>query len=95
MLFAVHCLDRENSVPLRQATRPAHLDYMKQVERSLILAGPYLNADGDSIGSLLIYDVDTIEDCRRLIDADPYSKAGLFGEVRIYPWRWVINAPAG
>jgi uncharacterized protein YciI len=90
MLFAIHCLDKSDGVPLRAATRPAHLAYLEGQAAHLVFAGPLLAADGTTaIGSLLVVDFPD----RAAVDAfaagDPYAKAGLFAKVEIAGWRQV------
>lgn len=54
-LFAVMCTDKENHLETRKANRDAHLAYLK--ETGVAQAGPFLDADGNMCGSLLILDV--------------------------------------
>ena len=55
-LFAISCIDKPNSLPLRMATREAHLAYANggQSMVTVKIGGPYLDQDGNMAGSLLI-----------------------------------------
>ena len=96
MHVALICTDKPDSLQLRLDTRPAHLEHMKHYEERGIVAagGPTLDAGGKPNGSLIILEVDSLDDARAVADADPYAKAGLFAHVEIRQWNWLINPPA-
>ena len=54
MHYVVSCIDKAGHLPVRQANRAAHLDYAKANADTILVGGPYLDADGNMIGSLLI-----------------------------------------
>lgn len=91
MLFAITCTDKPGSAELRAATRPAHLDHLKAHERSLVLVGPTLDAEGHPCGSLLVVEADHRAAAEAFAAADPYAKAGLFERVAIRPFRLVFK----
>ena len=93
MLFAIMCNDKPNSLELRLAQRPSHLDYLKSLGNKIKAAGPFLDDMGDPCGSLLIVEVETLELAKNIAALDPYAKAELFDDVTIRPWKWVINNP--
>ena len=82
-IFALHCLDKANSLDLRMANREAHLAYVGGFRDQLKLAGPLLDAEGNMAGSLIIVDMADIEAAREFSANDPYRKAGLFERVEI------------
>ena len=43
---------------LRAATRETHLGYLDSIVGQLLLAGPILNAEGQSVGSLLVVEAE-------------------------------------
>lgn len=88
-LFAIYCLDKQDSGALRAETRPAHLDYVNGIGDRLILAGPLLDGDRP-LGSLLIVDFPDAAAAELFAAGDPYNKAGLFESVRITGWRKVL-----
>lgn len=90
MRFAVICTDKPGHLEVRKANRAAHLAYIQEtgvVEQ----AGPFLNADGDMAGSLLILDVADLAAAQAWADGDPYAAAGLFEAVRVEAWNRVVG----
>lgn len=91
MLFAIYCLDRPGSLEVRLGNRPAHLAHLESQEDKLVTAGPLLSDDGETpIGSLLVFEAETLAVAQAFAAADPYAKAGLFDSVTIRPWRRVF-----
>ena len=88
-LFAVICTDKENHLETRKANRDAHLAYLK--ETGVAQAGPFLDAEGNMCGSLLILDVADLATAQDWAANDPYAKAGLFQSVSIQHWNRVIG----
>ncbi|MEC8795500.1 MAG: YciI family protein, partial [Pseudomonadota bacterium] len=86
---AVMCTDKENHLETRKANRDAHLAYLK--ETGVAQAGPFLDADGNMCGSLLILDVADLAAAQDWAANDPYAKAGLFQSVSIQHWNRVIG----
>ncbi|HWM30463.1 MAG TPA: YciI family protein [Methyloceanibacter sp.] len=94
MLFALICTDKPGSLALRKANRPEHLAYLEGLGDTLVFAGPFTEADGETMnGSLIVVEAPTIDAARAIIEGDPFAKAGIFAEVDIRPWRWSINPP--
>jgi uncharacterized protein YciI len=93
MLFAITSLDKPDSKELRMATREKHLAYGKDNAEGgrLRLGGPFLDADGNMIGSFIILEADSLEAAERWAANDPYTKAGLFASCAVRPWRPTIN----
>lgn len=95
MLFAAICTDKPGSLDKRKANRPDHLAYLKSLGDALVLAGPFTEEDGTSMnGSLIVVEAGSLEDARRMLDGDPFAKAGIFASVEIRPWLWSINRPS-
>ncbi|RCS22421.1 hypothetical protein DUT91_18660 [Phyllobacterium salinisoli] len=94
MLFAILCNDKPDHLQLRLDTRPAHLDYLKNLGERLKFAGPFLGEDGKPNGSLVVVEADHMDAAKAIATRDPYAKAGLFASVDIRPWNWAINNPA-
>ena len=91
MLFAITCTDKPDSLELRMATRPAHLDYLNSKVRNLILVGPLLDGEGKPRGSLLVVEAADRAEAEALAAGDPYAEAGLFESVVIRPFRAVFK----
>lgn len=91
MLFVINAVDKPDSAALRATTRETHLGYLDGIVVQLVLAGPLLNAEGQSIGSLLVIDAPNREAAEAFAAADPYARAGLFQSVTISPFRLVYK----
>ena len=92
MYFVLYCLDRPDSMALRLANRPAHLDYARS-QPSIRMAGPLLGADGESmVGSMFVLEVPDRAAADAFHQADPYTRAGLWQRVDIHPFRWLLPA---
>jgi uncharacterized protein YciI len=90
MLYALICSDRAGSAGIRRANREAHLAYIRETG-VVAEAGPFLDAAGEMVGSLIVLDVDTRAAAEDWAANDPYAKAGLFEKVEIRAWRKVIG----
>lgn len=97
MLFAIFCYDKPDSAGIRQATRPAHLEYLSGAGDRVKIGGPLLGPgdDGAPIGSMIVIDAASEAAVQLFADNDPYFTAGLFERVEIHPWRWVTGAWGG
>ena len=91
MLFAISNIDKADSSALRAATREIHLGYLDSIVTQLVLAGPVLNAEGQSVGSLLIVEAENQAAAEAFAAADPYARAGLFESITIRPYRLVYK----
>ncbi len=91
-LYCLHCLDDEIGGPARRAaTRPAHLDWVAGLGPIVRMAGPLFDEGGRMTGSVFLIEAESLDAVRALHAADPYVKAGVFGEVRIHETRWAIG----
>lgn len=68
--------------------RPQHREYLGKLhaEGKLHTAGPFT----DDSGSLIVYEVETEQEARDLIEADPFHEAGIFASYAIKPWKQVF-----
>jgi uncharacterized protein YciI len=98
MYYAVLCEDVENSLPMRQGARPAHLARLQQLvdEGRLLAAGPHPALDTEEpgaagfTGSLIIAEFDSLEAATAWADSDPYVDAGVFNRVTVKPYKLVL-----
>lgn len=98
MLYAIICRDVENSLPLRQRTRPAHLERLNALrdEGRLVLAGPHPAIDSEEpgeagfAGSLIVAEFASLQSAEDWARADPYREAGVYAEVRVLPFKKVL-----
>ena len=98
MYYAILCEDVENSLPLRQGARPAHLERIQELLEAgrLLAAGPHPALDtpdpGEAgfTGSLIIAEFDSLEEATVWADSDPYVEAGVFRRVTVKPYKLVL-----
>lgn len=98
MLYAIISQDVENSLPLRQKARPAHIERLNQLksEGRLVIAGPHpaidSNDPGDAgfTGSLVVAEFESLEAAQAWADTDPYVDAGVYSNVRVAPFKKVL-----
>ncbi|MGA7674829.1 MAG: YciI family protein [Rhizomicrobium sp.] len=90
MLFVVIAIDKENGLPLRLATREAHFAFVRETG-VVKLGGPFLDANGDMKGSLMIVEAADLDAAKAWHAGDPYVKAGLFVSSEVRPWKATFN----
>lgn len=95
MHFSIYCHDKPGALEVRLSNRDDHLAYIREPSLPILAAGPLLSDDGqDMIGSLIVIEAGDLAAAQAWAANDPYAKAGLFADVKIKPFRWVINPPA-
>jgi uncharacterized protein YciI len=90
-LFMLACFDKPESLPLRMATREAHLAYAREHAGMIRVAGPMLDDADGMAGSLFILEAPDRAAVQAFNAADPYQQAGLFGQVEIRGFRASIG----
>lgn len=98
MYYAILCEDVENSSPLRQKARAAHLQRIQELvdKGHLLAAGPHPALDTEDpgeagfTGSLIIADFPSLEAATAWADSDPYVDAGVFKTVTVKPYKVVL-----
>jgi uncharacterized protein YciI len=87
-MFMVQCLDKPDSVALRMATRPAHVEYVKSRIEHVVIAGALLAEDNETmIGSGYVLSFDDRTQLDAFFADDPYVKAGLYQSITVKPYR--------
>lgn len=92
MLYLRICFDKAGMSDQRNAKRQEHREYLVpflEPGQDVLIreAGPMCVEDGESnLGSFLIVEADSIEAVQKFHDNDPFSKAGVFGDVRLVRW---------
>lgn len=93
MLYVIFGLDAPDSGPKRAANRPAHLERVKALHEQgrIAIVGPLPKLDAPSLeggaaGSLIVAEFDSLDAARAWIDADPFSKAGVYASVEVRPF---------
>ena len=74
----------------RARVRPEHLVYLRSLHKAgtLVLAGPV----GDGSGAMMVLDVDSEDEARRVVADDPYTAAGVGVDHVLRPWDVVMPA---
>lgn len=98
MWYAIISQDVENSVALRKAHRPAHLQRLEQLtdQGRLLIAGPHPAVDcedpGDAgfTGSLVVAEFESLEAAQAWADADPFLVNGVYDSVVVKPFKKVL-----
>ncbi len=94
MLYVLFCEDKPDSEALRLANRESHLEWVGDKVGQINLAGPMLSDDGQHmVGSMFILEADSIESVRAFNSEDPYTLAGLWGNIVVHAFRQVVPPP--
>lgn len=91
MLYALIAHDKPGHLSKRQAVRPEHLKHLEALGDRLILAGPFLDDNGDMTGSIVVIEAESHDEARAAFDSDPFMREGLFDSVTIKRWHLGIN----
>jgi uncharacterized protein len=95
MLFIVSGRDHANGIEARLRFRPQHRAYYEGLGDDLILSGPYLDAQGEPIGSMIIIRAANQPAADAFAHADPYWTAGVFETLTVSRWDWFMKRPEG
>jgi uncharacterized protein len=90
MRVALICQDKPGALQVRLDTRAAHVAYLQETG-VVDLAGPFLDEAGQMTGSMIVLNVDNMQQARDWAAGDPYAKAGLFVSVTLTEWKRVIG----
>lgn len=91
MQFALVAHDRPNRVALRTEIRPQHLEFLKSLGDTLVFAGPFLDEDGNMVGTIAVVEAGTLDEARAIYARDPFAQRGLFDSVTIRAWKMSLN----
>lgn len=84
MLYLFHGIDGENSKEIRAREREDHLAYLHAHEDVLVLAGGTLpDGEGPATGSVYLLNVANRAAAEDFLKAEPFYKAGLFGQTHL------------
>jgi uncharacterized protein YciI len=79
-LYAFIGYDGPRGAELRKVHRPAHLEGIDELvaEDRIHHAGPLLGDSGAPVGSLILFEAETLDEARRIAAGDPYVTEGIF-----------------
>ena len=72
----------------RLETRPKHREYLKSLFEAgkIAASGPF----ADDSGALIIYNAESAEEARQLLDNDPFTTAGVLANAELREWNQVL-----
>jgi uncharacterized protein len=86
-LFALHATDRPGALPLRLENYAEHRAFVEAENEhgiNILLSGPLQSDDGEIMtGSLFIIEAPDRATVEAFAQADPFTRAGVWNEVRI------------
>ncbi|MBL4782683.1 MAG: YciI family protein [Porticoccaceae bacterium] len=98
MWYSLVCTDIPDSLTLRKANRPAHLQRLEALRDAgrLLVAGPNPSIDSEDpgeagfSGSLIIAEFDSLASAEAWAKQDPYQLAGVYASVSVKPYKKVL-----
>ena len=87
MLFAFMLFDKPGTAALRLEVRPRHRAYLGEVAERIAFAGPLLDDAGGMCGSLLVIDFPDRAAALAWLEAEPFTRAGLYGRSAVAAFR--------
>jgi uncharacterized protein len=91
MLYAIIAYDKPNGVDHRAAVRPTHLKHLDSLGDRLVLAGPFVNENGDGVGSFMVIEASSQQEAEAEFGKDPFIQEGVFESWTVRPWKLTIN----
>lgn len=91
LLYALIAHDRPNGLARRQEVRPEHLQHLDSLGSRLVLAGPFLDDNGDMTGSIVVIEAEDLKDAQATFNRDPFVVKGVFDSMTIKRWHLGIN----
>lgn len=91
-LYAMIGRDGPRGPERRKTHRPAHLAGLEGLEAAgrIHHAGPLLDADAEPVGSLIVFEAESLDEARRLAARDPYVVEGIFASHEVFETRQVF-----
>ncbi len=93
MLFIISGRDKPDGMAGRLEHRTAHRAHYSDLGDDLILAGPYLDAEGEPIGSMIVIRMPDQAAAEAHMRADPYVVNKVFASVELSRWDWFMKRP--
>ena len=87
MLFAFMLFDAPGMAGRRLEVRPEHKAYLGAVADRIAFAGPLLDEAGAMTGSLLVIDFADRAAALAWLEAEPFTRAGVYGSRQVSAFR--------
>ena len=96
MLVSIYCKDAPGGAEHRRAKMAEHLQHIEEIEDRIKVAGPIMGSDGEGpVASLLIFEVDSLDEATGMLHADPYYRADVWQEINIQEFKGVVGIWVG
>lgn len=84
--------DGPRGIELRKIHRPGHLALFEPLatEARIRHAGPMLGPTGQPVGSVIIFEAESLDAARKLTSQDPYLAHGVFESHELHETRSVL-----
>lgn len=83
-LFAVIGLDNPTDAPGTRAARLAsHRAYLEAHDERMLLVGPFRDDNGNSCGSLYVFEAESPDEVQRWLSREPFFESGIYATVLI------------
>jgi uncharacterized protein len=89
--YALIAYDKPNALQRRLDVRPDHLKHLEALGDRLVLAGPFLDEQGNMVGSIVVIEADSLPEAETTLREDPFVINGVFDSMTIKPFRIGIN----
>lgn len=93
MLFIVSGRDRPSGLEARLKFRAGHRAHYEALGDDLLLAGPFLDAAGEPIGSMIVMRAESQDAAQEFAGKDPYWVEGVFESLSVSRWDWFMKRP--
>jgi len=98
MYYAIISEDHPGTLEKRLQARPEHLTRLSQLqdEGRLLIAGPHPAIDSEDpgsagfTGSLVVAEFTDLESAKNWANTDPYIAAGVYNQVTVKPFKFVL-----
>jgi uncharacterized protein YciI len=90
-LFVMVGVDKPSALQVRMGARENHVAYIKERMDTIKLAGPFLDANGDMAGSMIIFEAEDLEAAKAFSAGDPYTLASLWERAEVRPFKVTIG----
>lgn len=94
-LYCIHAIDGPGSAEKRPKLIGEHLAHVEANIDRYFVAGPLKNADGQTIGSMLVVEAADEADARAFLDQDPYAGVNLWSEIHVAAFAAVAGTSVG
>lgn len=93
--YCIHAIDGPDGAEIRPRLIGAHLAHVEAHIDRYFVAGPLKNAEGQTIGSMLVVEAASEDDARAFLDQDPYAGAGLWSQIHVAAFAAVAGTSVG